>query len=71
LQEEGISYGTAETVAAANDSKAGMNASSSSTTFLNLFGPKIKDSTVTGFKLFMVSSFGSSLSNAQIDSSSP
>ena len=56
LQEEGISYRTAETVASASDND--LKSTTSNTTFLNLFGPKIKDSTVTRFKLFMVSSFG-------------
>jgi hypothetical protein len=61
-----MSYGTAESVAAANDrdNKSTSRAyadTKTHTTFLNIFGPKIRDSTVTRFKLFMVSSFGTSL----------
>jgi hypothetical protein len=60
-----MSYKTAESVAAANDrdNKSTSRAYSETkphTTSLNLFGPKIRDSTVTRFKLFMVSSFGMS-----------
>jgi len=63
LQEEGISYRTAESIAAANDRadktwKPDFDSTGgTSATFLNFFGPKIRDSTVTRFKLFMVSSF--------------
>ena len=65
LQEEGISYTTAESVAAADDRDKNSKPHPSQfdtrgqgSTFLNFFGPKIRDSTVTRFKLFMVSSFG-------------
>jgi len=54
-----MSYRNAESVAAANDRDTSQSyIRSQSTTFLNVFGPKIKDSTVTRFKLFAVSSFG-------------
>lgn len=56
-----MSYRNAESVAAANDRETShSHIRSQSTTFLNFFGPKIKDSTVTRFKLFAVSSFGTS-----------
>jgi hydroxymethylglutaryl-CoA reductase (NADPH) len=60
LQEEGMSFKNAESVANASNTKSPDSAEykSPSTTFLNFFGPKIRDSTVTRFKLFMVSSFG-------------
>jgi hypothetical protein len=60
-----MSYRAAENVAVADerDKKSipqspFLDSKNRSTTFLNLFGPKIRDSTVTRFKLFMVSSFG-------------